>query len=195
MNEQRGLRGLQRIWEPDPKLIAAINPAGATGSVLRQITVPLVDARVQTKISVSGYPTRPVGSDGTTAVTIPYDVTFGALIVFRLWLAIAERGPGTGVLVPTVNLLGTQAAPQNLPLDPSTMGWSETVLADGDAVIGEVTINYSGGAAAGFPPTAFWLKTRYSPAPGALFDLPEWQQLVRGASPSIPGNAFITGVT
>jgi len=181
-----GLNREQRIHEPRPDRLATLNPtAAAVGPVVRPFTIPLPDARVQVKIAVFGSPLF-------TGTPVPYDVTFGGNITVQLWLAIAETDPN-GILIPTVNLVGTRAAPQLIPTDIDVMGYSETVNADGDAVVGEVTFTHSG-AGPGTPPiTVWWLKTRYQPVSGALFEVREWQQIVGAASPRVPGTPLLAG--
>jgi hypothetical protein len=183
-----GIDQRTRIWEPRPLLLVDFQSNEQVFDPTEvEFTVPTPDARVQVNVSVIVVPDPSVGD-----VPIPYNVlgddgTGAPLISALLWLAAWQRAPG-GLLIPTTDLVGHRAVPQSIPLDPGLMGYSETVLADCEAVKGVLTISQAGIEEGGdFPPLGtWWLRTRYQPVAGCDICADEWKEIVSKASPSVP---------
>lgn len=184
---QGGINQRTRIWAPREIVLAQMFSGDTVlPATVIPFVVPTPDARVQVNVSILAVP------DPTLpGLAIPYDVTGAGAVTPRLWLAAAAIPQAWGGLLPVTNLVGTHAAPQAIPFDPGLMAYAQTVLADCDAVYGELTMAQAGGESGGAPNTTWILKTRYQPVAGALICDEEWSEIVSKCSPSIRGNPLI----
>lgn len=192
-----GINQRTKIWTPKEFLLAQMYyPTGTMSATTVEFVVPTPDARVQVNISVIAVPnprtpnlSLPVNVLGLTAGGAP-QITAG------LWLAAAIRAEG-GAAIPVTDLVGTDAVRQSIPLNTGLMGWGQTVLADCDVVLGELTMSKvaPGEGSPTNPPETMWmLRTRYQPVAGCVLCDEEWTEIVSKCSPSIRGKpiSFIT---
>lgn len=171
-----GLLWTQRIHEPRRELLALIDSNTGLASTVIPFKIPTPDARVQVRAGITISPNVP-------GPAIPYDVTFGGLILTGLWLA-AGIYDEAGQLIPVTNLVGTRSSPLSIPTDTDLMGYSETLLTDADEIMGELTVESSTGEI-GTLRQRWELVTRYQPVSGALFSEREWQQIVARCQPRV----------
>lgn len=184
-----GINQRTRIWCPAPVLLADLQSTSTAFDATQiEFTVPTPDARVQVNVSVYALPEASLPN-----IPIPFNVSGddgagGPMIASKLWLGAWERA-GNGLLLPTTDLVGTRSVPQDIPLNTDLMGYSETVLADCDAVRGFLELAGAGGGGEGAdapPPLQWWLKTRYQPVAGCEICCDEWKEIVSKCTPSAP---------
>ena len=187
----------RRLYPAEILLAQIDNTYPAFTDKVMKFTVPTPDARLSVRISLVFRP-DPLWYVG------PYDI-FGMtpggarMLTYALWLAAAVKD--NGAFLPVTNLLGTMGAPGLIPdtgglpvsgsqSGPGLLGYSQTVVADCDAVTGEfhvASLGYTIGAVT--PPFGKWfLVTRYQAVRGLCDD--EWSELVPQCSPSLSGNPW-----
>lgn len=180
-----------RIWTPkEIQLAQMFYPTGELDETIVRFQVPTPDARVQVNISIIALP-----DPRTVNLEVPFDILgrdvdgTTPLVSAGLWLCAAELGQSGGAALPVTNLVGTHATPQLIPFDPGLMGYAETVLADCDQVLGELTLSkIAGSEGSDDPPNTMWvLKTRYQPVAGCVLCDEEWAEITSKCSPSIKG--------
>ena len=169
---------LVQIHDPDPLNLLSVKPGGTLNFAgVLAFRVPTPDSRLVTSIDLLfSQPNAP-------AATVPFDMTFGSTIGASLWLAgrTLDRG-GAGQLIPTVNLVGSRAAPIALPTDVAIDGYADDYPGGQDDIYGELTVSFSV-----FSPAQglrISLLVRQEPGPCAICD-DEWQQIIALCVPSL----------
>lgn len=175
---------VQIVDSPQLLLLTVKAPPGggslpAATPLVFPFRVPTPDSRVTASLALLITSILP-------AATFPFDVTFANNVQYSLWLAAREQDfGGSGLMVPTVNLVGTKAAPLAIPSDVNVMGYSDDFAGGQDELYGELTVL----APAGFAPPGglrVALYTRYQPSACEICD-EEWSEIIEQCNPSVQG--------
>jgi hypothetical protein len=195
-----------RLLQPAPIVLASIITPGNLFLQHVPFIVPTPDARLSVRVSVIFQP-DPSYWTATFPDIWGEQVDGSRVCNYSLWLAAAVRDSGS--LLPVTNLLGCRQVPAWIPVDPlwtsttlagglppafsqsgpGVLGYSQTVVADCDAVIGDFLAQGLGNVS--IPPYAgrWVLSTRYQGIVPMCDD--EWNAIVPHCTPALTGSPLV----
>jgi len=176
--------GAIQIYDAAPLLLLSVVTGRVVPSTVISFRVPTPDSRVTASVAIVVSVQQQLGLQQG----FPFDITNGAAFSYALWLAGRDQDEGgSGLYVPTVNLLGTRAAPVAVPTDINIMGYSDDFDGGQDEIYGEFTVAGSWFA----NPLAARLYVRYQPSACEICD-DEWREIVEQCNPQVPQSLVVT---
>lgn len=182
------MSGLVQIYDAPPVLVFFLQslalPAVAPHTVTAAFKVPTPDSRLMVSIALTA---AQLGDAGTPAQSNPFDMNRGGDLAWSLWLATRDQDTGgSGLWVPTGNLVGTKAAPLAIPADVNIDGYSDDFTGGQDDIYGELTCVQQGGG--GLRGMQVRLYVRYQPSTCEICD-DEWLEIIEQCAPSLVSQA------
>ena len=189
-----------RMLKPAPIVMAQITNFATPQQQQLGFIVPTPDARLSVRVSVVFNPSPGYVVPGFWDLW-GMMVSGVTAVNYQLWLAAAVQD--LGAVLAVTNLIGERSngaqipdRPGGLPpsftqYGPTVLGYSQTIVADCDAIVGLFTLSVNTGGGISIPPIpGRWsLNTRYQAISPMCDD--EWAEVAAHCTPNLQGSPLV----